>query len=364
MGEVPETSAYAREPAWHRLGNVFQKDAATADEMGDWAGLKWLVTKIPLLGLYAPEGDEGEELEITVPSHMAVIRTDRIEQGPLGVVGHGHQLLQNHELLEFAEMLQDTDEATLVTAGSLRKGKVVWVTAKIAMHVRIAGMEDEAIDSYLMLTNAHDGSRSLTGVTTPVRTVCENTLNLAISKAVRAWSVRHTPGMMWKLQDAREALGISFKYYAEFEKAGNALVKQKLLKRDFARFLEQLVPYDEAMAASVAIGEPSRAAKNVDEARAAVEHIYRNADNLANVRNTKWAALNAVAEYVDYFRPQRSIFKPDKVSLDERAMDERRFVQIVIDNTMKQDALKLLDPSLARGAGGVNLDKLAHAALA
>lgn len=363
MGEVPETSAYAKEPAWHRLGNVFDKDAATAEEMGEWAGLNWLVTKIPLLGLYAPDGEDGEELEITVPSHMAVIRTDRIEQGPLGVVGHGHQLLQNHELLEFAEMLQDTDEATLVTAGSLRKGKVVWVTAKVAKEIRIAGMEDELIDAYLMFTNAHDGSRSLTGVTTPVRTVCENTLNLAISKAVRAWSVRHTPGMMWKLQDAREALGISFKYYAELEKAGNALVKQKLLKRDFARFLENLIPYDEVMAQSVALGEPSRAAKNVDEARAAIAHLYRHSDNLENVRDTKWAALNATAEYVDYFRPARSIFKDDGVSLDERAMDERRFVQIVIDNKLKQQALRLLDPTLAHG-GGVNLEGLAHAALA
>lgn len=363
MGEVPETSAYAREPAWHRLGNVFDKDAATAAEMGEWAGLNWLVTKIPLLGLYQPDGEDGEELEITVPSHMAVIRTDRIEQGPLGVVGHGHQLLQNHELLEFAEMLQDTDEATLVTAGSLRKGKVIWVTARIAKEIRIAGMEDENIDAYLMLTNAHDGSRSLTGVTTPVRTVCENTLNLAISRAVRSWSVRHTPGMMWKLQDAREALGISFTYYAELEKAGNKLVRQKLLKREMKLFLERLIPFEPEEHSSVEIGNPSRAAKNKIEARAAIEHLYRTSDNLENVRNTKWAALNATAEYVDYFRPERSIFKQDGITLDERAMAERRFVKVTIDNRLKQRALALLDPDLSRGTS-VNLEGLAHAALA
>ena len=268
-----------------------------------------------------------------------------------------------HDRARMASRLQDTDEATLVTAGSLKKGKVIWVTAKIALEVRIAGMEDEAIQPFLMLTNAHDGSRSLTGVTTPVRTVCWNTLNLAISKAVRAWSVRHTPGMMWKLQDAREALGITFKYYAEMEKAGNALVKAKMTKRDFARFLENLIPYDPEEQASVDIGAPSRAAKNVQEARAAVESIYLNADNLANVRGTKWAAVNAVAEYVDYFRPVRSIFKKDEVTLDERAMAERRFVNVAIENTLKQRALRLVEPKLAHG-GGVNLEGLAHAALA
>lgn len=359
MSHEVETAAYAREPAWHRLGNVFAKDAVKADEMKQLAGLDWLVEKIPLFGVYA---NGGPELEITVPSHMAVIRTDRIEQGPLGVVGHQHQLLQNHELLEFCELLQDTDEATLVTAGSLRKGRVVWVTAKIAVTVQIAGMEDEKIEPFIMLTNAHDGSRSLTAVTTPVRTVCMNTLNLAISKAVRAWSVRHTPGMMWKLNDAREALGITFTYYQELEKAGNQLVRTKLTKRDWKAFLEKLVPYDPDMVQSIELGEPSRAAKNVDVARATIDSLYRTSPNLDNIRGTKWAAVNAVAEYVDYFRPVRSIFKDDGVNLDERQMDERRFVRVTIDNTMKQRALRLLEPKLAHGRGD-NLEVLAHAAL-
>jgi phage/plasmid-like protein (TIGR03299 family) len=360
MGEVPETSAYAREGAWHRLGNVFQKDAATSAEMLEWAGLDWLVEKIPLVGLYTPE--DGREVEITVPSHMAVVRTDRIEQGPLGVVGHEHQLLQNHELLEFCEMLQDSDEATLVTAGSLRKGRVIWVTAKIAMQVKVAGMEDETIQPFIMLTNAHDGSRSLTAVTTPVRTVCENTLNLAISKAVRSWSVRHTPGMMWRLQDVREVLGITFTYFQQFEKAGTQLAKQKLLKRDLKTFLENLIPFELDEQATVDASNPSRAAKNKIEARAAIERLYLTSDNLDNVRGTKWAAVNAVAEYVDYFKPARSIFKKDEVTLDQRAMDERRFVRVAIDNKLKQRALRLLAPDLAHGRGD-NLEALTHAAL-
>jgi len=360
MSHEVETAAYAREPAWHRLGNVFQKDAATAAEMGEWAGLDWLVEKIPLVGLYTPE--DSREVEIDVPSHMAVVRTDRIEQGPLGVVGHTHQLLQNHELLEFAEMVQDTDEATLVTAGSLRKGRVVWVTAKLAMGVQVAGMTDETIQPFIMFTNAHDGSRSLTAVTTPVRTVCMNTLNLAISRAVRSWSVRHTPGMMWKLQDVREVLGISFTYFDALGKTGTQLAKAKLTKRDFKLFLENLIPFDDEMAASVKIDEPSRAAKNVMEARAAVESLYLHSDNLDNVRGTKWAALNATAEYVDYFKPTRSIFKGDEVTLDQRAMDERRFVRVAIDNQLKQRALRLLEPKLAHGRGD-NLEALAHAAL-
>lgn len=360
MSHEVETAAYAREPAWHRLGNVFQKDAATKEEMLVWAGLDWLVEKIPLFGVWS---NDGEELEVDVPSHMAVVRTDRIEQGPLGVVGHGHHLLQNHELLDFAEMLQDTDQATLVTAGSLKKGKVVWVTAKIALDVRIAGISDEAVQPFIMLTNAHDGSRALTAVTTPVRTVCMNTLNLAISRAIRSWTVRHTPGMVWKLQDVREALGITFTYYSEFEKAGNALVRSKISKRDFAAFLERLVPYSPEEHATVEAGKPSRAAQNVLKTREAIDSLYRTSDNLDNVRGTKWAALNAVAEYVDYYRPSRSMFKPDNVTLDERGMDERRFVRVVIENELKQRALRALEPKLAHGKGD-NLEVLAHAALA
>jgi phage/plasmid-like protein (TIGR03299 family) len=345
-----------RQPAWHGLGNVISDDVVTAQQALTLGGLDWTVEKIPLVGLLTLP--TGEEVEIDVPSHMATVRLDRVEQGPLGVVGNDAYVLQNEELLDFCELLQDTDEAIFHTAGSLRGGRIVWALCRLSKGVKIAGMEDEAIDPFLAMVNAHDGSRALTGVVTPVRVVCMNTVNLAISRAVRAWKVRHTPGMKFKLNDAREALGIAFTYMAQFEETGNQLVRAKMTKADFAQFLENLIPYTPEMAASVGVGNPSRAARNVDEARQMVQTLYETSPNLENIRRTKWAAVNAVAEYVDFAKPERNMFKADGVTLDSRGMEERRFVKIAIDNQLKQRALRLLEPKLAHGKGD-NLEMFA-----
>ena len=105
-----------------RVGTVVADKALKAEKALVMAGLDWEVEKIPLLGIYTQPN--GTEMEIDVPLSKAVIRTDRMET--LGVVGRDFGLVQNLELLEFCEALQDTDEAIIHTAGSLKGGRVVW----------------------------------------------------------------------------------------------------------------------------------------------------------------------------------------------------------------------------------------------
>src|SRR5262249_4720536 len=111
-----------------------------------------------------------------------------------------------------------------------------------------------------------------------------------------------------------QALGLVNTYYEEFEQIGNKLVNQVFTTADFERFLEKLVPMPQK-------DSTDRKVANVMEVRGHIGGIWRSADNLGNIRNTKWAALQAVAEYADFGRPLRG--KDDLAEKAwRRAMDD------------------------------------------
>ncbi len=53
---------------------------------------------------------------------------------------------------------------------------------------------------------------------TPVRVVCQNTLNLAFRTAKRTWTARHTSNIKGRIEDARATLQFAEKYMAEMGK--------------------------------------------------------------------------------------------------------------------------------------------------
>ena len=342
-----------RLPAWHGQGNVITEDVIKGKRAIKVAGLDWLVKKIPMFGVY--EGTDGElEIDFTQMGG-GIVREDTL--APLGLVGPDFEPFQNHQLFEFAEAIQDSGEAMFHTAGSLKGGRVVWCLARLVEGVKVAG---DDVAPFLLVTNAHDGSRALTALMTPVRVVCANTLNLALMGAVRAWSVRHTSGIHEKAREARHALELSFTYLEQMEKAGDALAKAKMTKGESSAFFEALLPMPPEVLARYARGEEGgRAATNVEEARNAVRTILTTADDLDGLRDRKWGHINAVAEYVDHGQKQRSIYL-DNGEVDEAAMGERRFVRTAWDNELKQRSLKILAPDFA-AARGENLEILGAA---
>lgn len=84
------------------------------------------------------------------------------------------------------------------TAGSLQGGRRVWMLAHMPHEYIISG---ERISPYLLFSNTHDGTGAIKVALTPVRVVCSNTLNLALSTAKRSWSMIHTGDIKGKLQE-------------------------------------------------------------------------------------------------------------------------------------------------------------------
>lgn len=338
MGHEFESGVLANRPAWHGLGIVFDEEelgTLTPDRALELSGLDWEVTKQPI-GYYddvaaIPSrlqggGDSEFDLEATlrpVADHYATVRST--DGKPLGVVGSRYSVVQNHEGFSYLEDICDSGEIAIESAMSLRGGAVVAILAKRPDHVLIAG---EDTTPYLLFTNSHDGSAALQMMATPVRVVCQNTLALALGTAKNRMKIRHTSGATQKIAEARSALQVSFRYTDELKKRGEAMASQKITDKDFDDFLASLVPIkrtgDESGEA-----DPERAVTMRENKRFAIAGLYHHAENLAEIRGTRWGALNAVAEFEQHGIRYKS--------------DERKLASIMNgEQRLTRDALKLL----------------------
>ena len=262
-GEVAFASL--RQPAWHNLGTVFQEEVNTA-EMLKLAHLdNW---NVRLEDVSLPDGFNSDK------SYSFVTRTnpfDRSQNDVLGVVGERYVPLQNEDLFSFGDNLLDGG-GRWETAGSIRGGRVVFGSIALQNSITLDpnGVADK-IDNYLLINTSHDGSIAIQASITPVRVVCANTLNLALSslkgkKGVKqTFKIRHTQTAEGKIAVAREALGLAQKYVDEFSTMANEMIQTEITKAQFDEIVSLAYPAPEKDAKGsfkklslIHISEPTR----------------------------------------------------------------------------------------------------------
>lgn len=274
---------YVGEKPWHGLGTKLEKVATSAEAIIA-AGLDWKVKKEPL---FLKDGTR-------VEGSFATVREDN--HHILGVVGKAYEPFQNKPAFSFFDAIAGIKEAMYHTAGALGNGECVWILAKLPGIVRVVG--DDVTEKYLLLTNRHDGFASVQVMFTPIRVVCQNTLNIALKGNEIKASLRHTQTIGLRVDDVRKQLGIINAQIGIFEQAAQSLAKVSMTGAGLSDYLKKvgLVKDEE---------KQSTRAKNImDEVSRLFEMGKGN--NLPGVRGTAWAAFNAITEYTDYFRPARN----------------------------------------------------------
>lgn len=254
---------------------------ATGPRIRVAAGLDWEVEKEPITTASG----------IIIPDKFATVRQDTM--APLGVVGRSYTVVNNDALDAWGDALVDTSDAKYETAGSLRGGKVVFYSMELNhLEINVGGdAVDEAIKTYLLLTNTHDGSRSLEALIVPIRVVCANTLTMAMRSASASFRMRHIGSMDGKIAAARDALGITFRFVEALKANAERLILKKVVDDQVYDIMSKAVwPVD-----------PEWTPERMERATAVKAfEVYRTSPNLANIRGTAWGALNAVAEYADH----------------------------------------------------------------
>jgi len=150
----------------------------------------------------------GIDADRWVTETYAVVRTNPFDSGldVLSTVGERYTTYQNEELFAFGDGIL-AGGGRWETAGSIRNGRTVF--GSMAMPGKIVldpnGIADE-VKQYLLIFTSHDGTSAVVAANTPVRVVCQNTLNIAMSGVKQSYKFRHTAKMAGRVQHAREAL--------------------------------------------------------------------------------------------------------------------------------------------------------------
>jgi phage/plasmid-like protein (TIGR03299 family) len=162
---------------WHGIGAVLDRPPATVGEAIEASGLGWDVAKeaIAIDRGDMPEADWSIPRCEEIPGYYATVRQDTREV--LGIVGERYRIVQNHEAFAFIDQLLGSS-INFETAGSLHGGRRVWVLATLPEHVEVGG---DPVRPYVLLMNSHDGSTAVIAATTPIRVVCQNTLNWGLA---------------------------------------------------------------------------------------------------------------------------------------------------------------------------------------
>ena len=298
--------------AWHRLGTVLP-DGLTAEQVMTHAHLGgWDVRKKPVSVPIATITDDGVTETMTeVPGKYATVRThpvlhvEQIIGGAEfnGIVGESYQPFQNESLTEYLQTLTDESGAIFDTAGSMRGGADVFVTMKLPTTMLVGGVDE--LDVNIAILNNHTGNRAITGLITPTRIVCANTQAAALRNAKASFKIRHTERAADRVQQAREQLGLTWKYVAEFEVEAERMINQTLSQAAFREVCDQIWPPPTGTATP-------RSQTIAANRNTALDRLFADAATNANIRGTRWAGYQAVAEYLDHTAPVQGKTATDK----------------------------------------------------
>ena len=280
MAANVETMFYVRETPWHGLGTRVMEAPSSKEALG-LAGLDW---KVVQESVYT----QAEEL---IEGYKANVRdTDR---KVLGVVTNRYRIIQNEEAFGFTDALLG-EGVRYETAGSLQGGRKVWLLARLPHEYIISG---ERISPYLVFSNAHDGSGAVRVALTPIRVVCNNTLNLALSTTKRSWSMMHTGNVQEKLEEAKDTLFRAETYMDSLGKEFDELRKKKLTDKQVMDYIEILLPMED--------NTTPQQRKNISRLREDMGRRYFDAPDLKTVGKNAYRFINAVSDFATHAEPLR-----------------------------------------------------------
>lgn len=298
-----------KEKAWHNLGQIVQ-EYPTSEDAIKFAGLDYEVEKSPLFtkGAGIIENSNGIEMidsELEVPNYFANIRTDN--NTVLGVVGKDYQIVQNREAFSFFDSIVGGGNGILYeTAGALGNGERIFITAKLPDYIRV-GNGDDITEKYIFLSTSHDGSGSITAAFTPVRIVCQNTLNASLKNMSNVVRIRHTAGAKQRLDDAHKVMGLANKLSTELESTFNHWAKIKVGDDEMKMLIQlALCPNKETLQhlQKENFDDISTVFKNtVDDAFAYA--MISESQQMETTKGTLFGAYNAVTGYFQNVRNYR-----------------------------------------------------------
>lgn len=258
-----------KERAWHGLGNdqqIFDRPMFVAEALKA-CNADYEVKLQPVVALsdeLVHAMDNGEMIDastlrdLLIDKTMATMRTDLNKS--LGVVSEKYGVVSNECAFKFVDMFcsgkfADRNNTPVIeTCGVLGNGERVFVTAKFPQPIVVDAKRDDLIEMYVVFTTSHDGTGAVRCVCTPIRTVCNNTLLLALKHNIGRIAFRHSSKVMSRLdllekenaEFAYNTMNLASLYEKHFKEAYDHLRNIRLAEKDLDNIIAEIALADEA----------------------------------------------------------------------------------------------------------------------
>lgn len=195
---------------------------------------------------------EGLTMDDVISTHCATARQDN--GTTLGIVGADYGVVQNSKAFEFIDFLQAESGADPIieTAGSLGSGERIYVSCKLG-DCFLDDKKTDMVNNYVIFTTSHDGSGAVKIYFTNIRVVCQNTLQVSMTRDHSSEKLvyKHTKKVGERLEDmpkiAARFIERTKVFNEEFVARMKRLASQQVdadFIRDFA--VRMYVPNDKA----------------------------------------------------------------------------------------------------------------------
>ena len=251
--------------------------------------------------------------QMELPDQHVLFRSDT--KAPLGVVSKRYQVVQPGEVVEFFRDIAKAGGLELSAAGTIYGGKRFWATAKIG-EASPASLADK-VGGYILISTSADGSLATEVRRTTVRTVCKNTLQMAMADAKASIKVSHRS--VFDPDSVKEFMGLNTAAWDAFRHTVTKLANVAMVEEEAADM------------AAVIFGNNDKVRETAGFKK--VLSLFNGEGmgaKMDGVFGTRWGLLNGFTEYADHHVRARS--------------DENRFVasQWGSGADLKQRAFDLL----------------------
>lgn len=276
---MQEQKMFVAGQTWDEAGTFVAE--CTVKEAVKKADLDWQVEAAPIV--------TDDQKATAIDKYNITRRVDN--NAILGIVKAGFKPIQNMEAFSmFDRVIQG--KAIINTAGQLQGGSKVWMLARMPDLIEVS--KDDPIEKYMLLSNSHDGRRPLSVLFTPVRVICENTLNLALgegkNKFAPSVSIKHDADSTVKMKEAERVMAHAFAYFDKFKTFVEYLTEKQMVEERIKTIIEHVFPPNKKLIVT----------QKIANHRLQVRRLFDEGKGHDKIAGTAWALVNAFGEYADH----------------------------------------------------------------
>lgn len=225
----------------------------------------------------------------------------------LGITSPTYSIVQNRDTVDLIDGITYEAGAVIDSAGEINGGKRIYVAARMPETVSVGKIDP--VDTFLVITNGHDGTHGLSVEIKHLRLLCTN--GMTGWQRFSSVTLRHTSRMDVRVEQIRQTMGVVYKEATAFTTWADDLLGTKTSDQRFWEIVTNVFPVDD--------DATERQSAAVERTRDALMSIWTG-DTQSNIRGTAWGAYQAFVEYAEWGRSVRANGRDAEIARAERAL--------------------------------------------